>query len=61
MNVIHFTTLSRTATSAVEQDIQQPHGHGVPTRNSESLTEMEGEEKGQRQEVRDQVSYSFSK
>jgi len=34
--------------------------HGVPTKNK-SLTEMGGEEKEQRQEVRDQVSYSFSK
>jgi len=34
--------------------------HGVPTKNK-SLAEMGGEEKKQRQEVRDQLSYSFSK
>jgi len=60
MNGIHFITLSLTATSAFEQDIQQPHGHGVLIRNK-SPTEMGGEEKKQRQEVRDQISYSLSK
>jgi hypothetical protein len=54
MNVIHFITLSLTATSPDEQDTQPPHGHGVSTRNK-SLTEMGGEEKEQRQEVRDHL------